>query len=288
MTDFIRKHENQLRRGLTYDLWKNFPLYETLILRDLSVGFGLYPQLAFYTVEQGNNNVMGSDGAQILKDTENTVASLTKAQGGLGGGLRLGFHATDNHETYIQWGKGSPFAISTTAAEDRELIFECAFRTSTITNDQQGFVFGLAEEGCAAADFMNDTGGVPADKDYLLFWRKEGAGNKLDFSYRKAGQTRVDFADGWKTIVAETWYHAGFRWNPINRTIRLWFGTGDRSTTKMAPDDSKVITATHVAAATFPNGEGLCPIIGVKQAHATASTLDIRLLACGQLAAPAN
>lgn len=286
----LNKREDQLAKGLTYDLWKNFPVTEALILRDLNAGFGVYPNLVSFNVEQGNNDILGPDGLAIRKDTENTVLQLTKATGGQGGGIRLTQHATDNHETYLQWCGmgGSPFTISTTANQDRELIFEVAFRTNTITNDRMGFFIGLAEEGLAVADTMNDTGGVMADKDFIGIQRQEGDGENLDILYRKEGQDQQTFKADWKTIAVNTWYHYGMRWNPINKTIAFWFGTGDRSTTPMRRDGDNVMTATQVAAATFPNGEGLAPFIGVKQAHTTESTLDIRLLACAQAAVPAG
>ena len=281
--DLLNKREDHLLGGLTYDLWKNFPVTEILALRDLNAGFGVYPNLVSFTVEQGNNDVMGPDGVQIRKDTENTVKGLTKAQGGMGGGIRIAMHATDNHEVYMQWGGGgSPFAISQTAGEDRDLIFEVAFRTSTVANDKQGFFIGLAKEGLAAADTMNDTGGVMADKDFIGIHRLEGDGANLDIIYRKEGQAQQNFATDWKTIEADKWYHFGMRWHPLNTTISFWFGPGTRAT-RMQRDAVKVLTASQISAATFPRGEGLSPFIGVKQAHATASTLDFRLLACAQL-----
>ncbi len=280
--DMFNKREDQLGIGLTYDLWRNFPVMESLIFRDLNVGFGVYPDLSAFTVEQGNNDVMGPGGLQIRKDTENTVAGLTKAHGGQGGGIRISNHGTDNHETYLQWGGGgSPFTISTTAKEDRELIFECAFRTSTITATHSSIFIGLAEEGLAAADSMADDSGLMADKDFIGFFSQEDAPAELDIVYRKEGQAQQTVKADWQTLVAATWYRVGMRWNPINKTVSFWFGPGDRSS-RMSRDSENFVTAANVAAATFPRGEGLSPFIGLKQSSANATTLDIRPLACAQ------
>ena len=284
--DLFNFHEDQERRGLSYNLWRNFPVAQVLMLRDLNAGVGVYPNLASFdsSVDAAAATVRyGSDGARIYVDASSTIKQLTKAQGGQAGGIRI-FNTADNEEAWIQWGgdAGSPFCISDLAAEAAELVFEMAFRTDTITDSKAGFFLGLMEEGCAAANTITDAGAL-ADKDYIGFHRLEGDGDTLELAYKKNGQTAQTVKTDWKTIAVNTWYHVGFRYNPINKTVRAYFGTGDRAT-RMRADDTNIITAANIEANTFPDGEGLAPIAGGKNASADDHNLDLRLVACGQRA----
>ena len=271
--------------GITYDLWRGFPFLESLIYRDSNVGFGVYPNFANYNMEQGTVAFMGSDGVSVVKDASNTISPLTKALGGIGGGIRIAQHATDNHETYMQWcgTTGSPFVISDTAAEMRDLIFEFAFRTSTITATHSSFFIGLAEETMAAADAMADNSGLLADKDFVGVFAQEDTGNKLDIIYRINGGAQQTVKADWQTLVAATWYHVGMHFNTVTGTVTFWFGPGSRATA-MEPDMVNIITAANIAAVTFPDGQGLAPFFGIKQSSANGCNFDIRLLACAQKA----
>ena len=277
--DLLNKHEEQQGNGLSYELWKNFPVVESLALRDLNVGYGVYPDLVSFNTTSG--------GAATYTDSSSTIAQLTEAQGGVGGGIRV-FNTADNEEASIQWcgGAGSPFRISNVAGEERELVFECRFRTDVITDAKAGFFIGLAEEGLAAANTITDAGAL-ADKDAIGFHRLEGDGATLDFVYQKAGQTAQTVKADWKTIAASTWYHVGLRYNATNKTVRAYFGTGDR-TTAMRADDTNIVTSANIDAATFPNSEGLAPLVSCKNAHADDHNLDIGLIACGQAAIAAT
>jgi len=291
--DHIHKISDQVGRGLTYNLWKNFPLHEAVLFRDLNVGYGIYPDLVNFdsAVDAAAATVRYANGARISVDTSCTIAQLTGAQGGHGGGIRLSTTTTDNVEAWIQWGgaSGSPFRISNTAGAAKDLVFEFAFRTSTVTDSKAGFFIGLMEEGCAAENTITDAGAL-ADKDYFGIHRLEGDGDAIDIVYKKAGQTAVVHKADWQTIAANTWYHVGFRYDAKSRSITPWFGTGNRSTTPMAADLTNRLVATDISSATdiFPNGEGLAPIIGIKNATNETATLDVRLLCCGQVAIAAD
>lgn len=285
--DLFRKHQDQQGRGLTYDLWKNFPLMEIMALRDLNVGYGVFPNLASFdsAVDAAAGTVRyGSDGARTYEDADSYIKQLKE----VGGGLRI-FNTTNNEEAWIQWGgdNGAPFRISDAAGEARELVFEAAIRFNTVADDKGGFFIGLGEEGLAAADTIVDAGTL-ADKDLIGFFRAEGDGDAIDIVYRKAGQALQTVKADWKTIAADTWYHVGFRYHQKNRTVKFWFGTGDRSTTIMDVDTDNTITAADIAAATFPDAELLAPLAGGKSASADDTYMDVRLLACGQLAPAAD
>lgn len=289
--DLLNKHAEQMGRGLTFDLWKNFPLNEMFGPFGEHVGYYVKPNLASvdYAVDAAAATVLyGSDGSRGYIDSTN--AAIRQITGTVGGGITI-FNSTDNEEAWLQWGgaTGAPFIISDTAANLRELIFEFAFKVNSVTDDKFGFFIGLAEEGSAGADFITDAGALK-DADYFGFFRDEADGDALDIVYKKNGQTAVTHKGDWKTIAADTWYHVGFRYNAANKVITPWFGTGDRSTTKMAPDTDNVITASDISSSTdiFPDGEELAPIVGLKSAHADDAQLDIRLACCAQLAPAAD
>lgn len=288
MNDLFNFHQETEDYGLTYDLWKNFPVGRILGLKDRSAGYGvmLDPSSFDCAVDAAAATVLyGTGGIRGYIDTGCTITQTTMATGGPGGAVRLATTTTDNIEAWIQFGgaTGSPFRISDAATEAADLIFECEFRISSVTDTNCGFFIGLMEEGCAAADSITDAGAL-ADKDYFGFHRLEADGDKLDIVYKKNGQTAVSHKADWKTIAAATWYRVGFRYDAASKSITPWFGTGDRSTTVMAPDKDNKVIATDIASATdiFPDAEGMSPIIGIKNATNVAYTLDIRVLACAQ------
>jgi hypothetical protein len=200
------------------------------------------------------------------------------------------FATTDNQEAWMQGcNGGEPFVISDTAAESRDLVFECCFRAANITVSKGGFFIGLMEGGLAT-DTIADAGTL-ADKDFIGLFKPEGNTSGVDLVYNKAGAGGVTtHVDDWKTIAALTWYNFGFRYDGRKNVVTFYWGTGDRSTTPMAPDESStsIVTAADIAAATFPDSEYLAPIAGLKNAHADDYYIDLRLMACAQLAKAAD
>lgn len=284
--DFRNKHENQAGRGLTGELWKGFPSAEIFTFRDRSVGYGVMPELEAFdsAVDAAVATVRYAPGARIYVDASSTIKQIPDYPGG---GIRL-FNTADNEECWIQWGGdvGAPFVISDSSG--RDLIAEWAFRLNTITDDKAGFFIGLAEAGLAAADTISDAGAM-ADKDFIGFLRSEGDGDAIDFVYNKAGAGGMTTVKAdWQTIAADTWYHVGLRFSANGRSVVPYFGTGDRSTTKMAADTDNKVSSTDIAAATFPDGEALAPLLGGKNASADDAYMDIRLMGIGQLAAAAD
>ncbi len=274
--DLLNKHEEQQGNGLSYELWKNFPVVESLALRDLNVGYGVYPDLVSFDSGIADTNI----------DTGGTLQQLTEAQGGVGGGIRLATDATDNDEVSIQWcsGIGSPFRVSDTAGEERELVFECRFRVGSITT-MSSFI-GLASPGVAAADAIDASNVLSTSASWLGF-HIAGPGSDVNFVYQKGGAAIQTVKSSWKTIAASTWYHVGLRYNATNNTVRAYFGTGDR-TTAMRADDTNIITSTNIAASTFPDSVGLAPTVAMVNHGSSANTLDVGLIACGQAAIAAT
>jgi hypothetical protein len=284
--DLFNHHEDQQGMGLTYDLWKNFPVHQIFTLQDRNIGVGFNPDLRANGPNFGVNNttVVYNNGFAGYTDSAEYIRPTLASEYDAQGATRI-FATTDNQEAWMQGcNGGEPFVISDTAAECRDLVFECAFRVANITINKGGFFVGLMEGGLATNTIAD--AGTMADKDYIGLFKPEGNTSGVDLVYNLSGQTMVTHADDWQTIAALTWYHFGLRFNAKNKTITPWWGTGDRDTTTMAADTDNVITASDISSTTdyFPDGEYMAPIAGLKNAHADDYYIDLRLLACAQLA----
>ncbi len=287
MGDMWNKHEELLGRGLTYSIWKNFPTHEIFTLKDANVGHGVMfdPANPPYVSAAALNGPV-----RILTEGTSSVMGLTWAQGGPGMRMLVSADNTDSAE--VQWcGGGEPFIISDTAADSLELVYEVQFRISTVTANEMGLFIGLAGRHAMDSNFLLDN--VPAanapgvaDIDMIGLFMDHADTTGLDIMYQIAGQDAVTHEAAWKTLTIDTWYIFGMRYKP-SKKIDFYWGTGDRTTTKVAIDDNP-ITATTIATATFPDGQGLAPIIAIKGGTGDDEYLDVRTMACAQLAKAAN
>jgi hypothetical protein len=279
------KHQDQVGYGHTYDLWKNSKWSEIFVDRDRNVGYGIWEDFLGFdsAVDAAAATVRyGTGGQRIYVDASSTIAPIT---GLIGGGVRL-FNTADNEECWMQWGglTGAPFCISDSAPH--ELVLEFVFRISDITTPADWF-FGLMEEGRAAADTMADDTGILADKDYIGFQRVQADLDALNIVYKLSGQTAIIHAEDWLTLVANTWYKVGLRFDEISKSITPWYGSGDGQTTVMVEDTANKITALDIAdgaAGTdyFPDGEEMNIIAGGKDADAGDAYLDLGFVGCLQ------
>lgn len=286
--DLYNKHENQQGVGLTYDLWKNFPYNEIFALKDQSVGFGcmldpanppFVPVATTTVVNVGGGWTGYTDSAEYIRGTLHT-------EYGDGPAIRF-FATTDNQEAWIKGcGGGDPFMISDTAADAKELVFEVSFRVANITVTKGGFFLGLAQ-GLLATNMIADAGTL-ADTGLIGIFKPEGNTSGVDLVYQKASGGVIEHVGDWQTIAALTWYHFGLRYNPQTKVLTPWWGTGDRDTTRMAPDKDNAILSTDIDDATFPDGIGMAPLLGLKNAHADDYYIDVRTCACAQRAWPAS
>lgn len=285
----MNKHADQLKRGLTYELWKNFPAGEILVRKDANVGQGcmLDPAASPYAPAGAGITSSAGSGVKAFTDATTTVGGLLHSEYSGGTGMRV-LVSADNDNGVVQWGGGGePFVISDTAADAKELVFECQFRVNTVTADDLAFFIGLAGAGACAADFFADGGADIADLDVVGLAHMHADTTGVDVIYQDTGSAFTVHEADWKTIAANTWYIFGMRYNPVNTKLDLYWGSGDRSTTAFAKDDNPIIS-TDISDAVFPDGQGLAPVIAVKGGHADDKTLDIRALACAQVAYPAD
>lgn len=206
-------------------------------------------------------------------DSGNTIAQLATEVGGV---ARLLTDTTDNDEVWLQPGTATSVfgKISDTAGDDKMLAFEARIRLLKVTDTYNVFV-GLMEEGCAAADTITDAGAL-ADKDYIGFSITESDGDALKFVYKKSGQTAQTVLTYGTALALNTWYKVGFLYDPkapTSKRIKIFVDNVEQST---------YVTGTNIAAATFPDGEELGFIAGVKNGSGAASHLDLDWYALAQ------
>jgi len=214
--------------------------------RGFGIGTAVTSNVGYYVGEAGTY--------YSFEDTGGAIAQLATERTGA---VRLSVDADDNQETWLQYGNATSVSsvISTTSGADKFLAFECRFRPNDVVGNR--FV-GLAEEGAAANSFIADDGLSIADKDYIGFYALEATPTVLNFGYKKASQTAQLAITTAGTLAAATWIKVGFVYNPAappSRRLTVFVNNEENVT---------ALTATNLAAATFPNGEELSPIFGVK------------------------
>jgi hypothetical protein len=168
----------------------------------------------------------------------------------------------DNHDTTLITGgnTGAMGVISNTAGSDKMLLFEARFKLASVTDGDGSFFVGMCEEGLAAANgvIADSTGHVLASKDLIGFLVTEDNNDSLKFVYRKAGQAAQTVFTYGTALAANTWYKVGFAYDPkapASKRITVYIDNMEQST---------YVTATNIAAATFPNGEELAVVASLK------------------------
>lgn len=198
------------------------------------------------------------------QDTGNTIANVATEKNGI---ARISLDGTDNDETWLSPGTATTVNGVITSGTGGVQIFEARVRFGQVGNDSMACFIGMAEEGAAVADAKADnTGALAAAKDFIGFDVLHADGDALRFIYQKASQTQQIVYT--KAIVASQWYNLGFAYNPAASPSKRLM---------VAIDNVPVayVSATSIAAATFPSGEELNMLVGGKNGGAVASTLDI-------------
>lgn len=264
-------------RGLSGSLWKGVPCDHAMF--DPSYGAFVFDDfLAFDGLVTSNVGKYSSRAAYIsYEDTGGSVLNLATEVGGV---IRLTTDATDNDEVWLQMGgAASVFGKITGSSAGKKMVMETRIRASTIAS--RNIFFGIAEEGFAVADAITDAGAMVTTKDFLGFRSLEGDAADLDAVYQAASQTtQVVKDDALTPIVAATWYKCGFIFDPNypnpNQILR-YFIDG-----VLIGGTLSLQTITALAAATFPTGEEMGPVWGVKNGATTATALDVDWVAIYQ------
>jgi len=174
--------------------------------------------------------------------------ALTSAAGTLGGIVALTPVTASNNEVYTQLGElGTETFIEYTGSSGKESWVEFEIATDDITSSAANFFVGLAEEGSAAADFINDSGADIADKDVLGFVSWETTMDSIRLIYQTSGGT---FAVG-----------TGVALSTAFQTLGIYF---DGATTITWYVDGVSIGSVATTASLVPDTEELSPIIGIK------------------------
>jgi len=184
--------------------------------------------------------------------------------------------SAENDEVSLQWGRGlcAPFKLA-----DKDLCFEARIAVSQITAAKYSAAVGLGEVGMGATDCLfADSTQALADKNFCGFVSLNAEGGAWDGAYKADGQTYQDGAtktklDSLHTMVAATFVKLGFRYQAYPETLE-WYVNGVKKAS---------LTATELAAATFPDDVFVTPIIGAKDAAGdTALNMMIDWWACAQ------
>ncbi len=209
-------------------------------------------------------------GWNSYEDTGAVVAPLATEVGGV---LKMTTDATDNDEIWLSPGTATSVMAKITSGDSGVLAFECRVRPSQIVT--QNAFFGFSEEGCAVADTITDSDVMITTKDWIGFRVNADDDAYMDFTYQKASQTAQIVIDDMKLLVADTWYKFGFLYDasaPTAKRIRIYVDGVEQST---------YVTATNIAAATFPSGEELNVLMGLKNNAGAATRWDCDWIKCG-------
>jgi hypothetical protein len=279
-------HRGQNTSGLSPRLWAK--IYGSMMEPD-GGGRLVFAGDDFLAVKDADTytDLFSEMGYSSYIDTGGTLVQLADEIGGV---LGLTNDNTDNDEVWLQAGQATSVfgAISDTAGSDFLTAFECRVKVSSIADDVASVFCGLAEEGCPANSMKTDNTGVLASKDYIGFDTVHvnsgtaGTNALVNFVYRKAGQTAVALIESVHTLVADDFVKLGFLYDPkapAAKRIKVFVNNVEQATYG---------TATQIATATFPDGEEMAPLFGIKNGSGTADELALDWWAYAQLIAPAT
>jgi len=190
------------------------------------------------------------------KTAGDATYDVTAAAGTLGGQVKLAPEAGSNNEVYHQLGeKGTETYIEYTKSSGKKSWVEFRVAYTSVTLAANMFI-GLGEEGSAAANWIGDSGDSFADKDLVGFIVWEADPNALDVNCRKNGQATEDVGLA-SAITAGTWYTLGIYFDGVE-TVSYYV-------------DGTAVQTSDLDDSTFPAGEELSPLIGLKNGDSDAA-----------------
>ncbi len=272
--DLLNKHEDQQGSGLSYDLWKNFPVHEILALRDRNAGWGFFDDFDVFspTTLVGGYTILAGTGCSVAQ-----IACEADAKGIVR--LALDGNAANDEAVLCRGGGlGAPFKIA-----GGDVCGEWRIRASSIAAAKHAWFAGLSEAAAGTTDHLFvDTTGAVADYNHLGFFHLAAQAGDVDGGYKADGQTAQNGTtqtrlDSLKTLVAATWAKLGFRYKVATNTFH-WYVDGAEVT-------AAKLTSAQLAAVLFPDDVFLNFVIGAKDIGGdTALNLDIDWAAVAQAA----
>lgn len=193
------------------------------------------------------------------KSSGDATYDVVAAAGSIGGQIQITPETASNNEVYFQLGEvGTETFIEYVKNSGNKSWVEFRVAFSSITN-AANILFGLAEEGAAAANFIADAGNDIADVDVVGFVIWEGDPDAVDCIHQKSGGVSADPGLA-KVPVAGTFYTFGIYFDGVE-TVSYYV-------------DGTAVQTADLDTATFPTGEELSPILAVKNGAADG-TLEI-------------
>jgi hypothetical protein len=252
-------------RGPSGAIWGNIPFPESHC--DPSTGYGVWDDFVGFNglLTSTTGDYSSAVAYNAYQDGSNTIAQIATEVGGV---ISITTDTTDNDESWLQMGGAAGVFGKIASSGGKKLAWETRIRMSTITT--RNIFVGLAEEGFAAADAITDAGAMVTTKDFIGFRSLEGDANAFDTVYQKGSQTTGVVDDDALTAVVTTWYKLGLIYDPNyynrNKVIRFFVD---------GVEQADGVASSVIDDATFPDGEELSPVWGVKNGTTAAIVLDI-------------
>ena len=265
--------------GFTDSLWSDCPIDS--IRAGTVQGIIVEPNLAEYdSTASGTRNNCGLP----TFEGDCTIDGIAVA----GGGVAL-FGTTNDEEASIQFcgDASAPFVIPADSSTGKKMWFECEIKKSAITNSLGGFFVGLASEGIAIANFIDDGGADFATGDLLGFWNDEtddSVGSHVHVVTQKGAAAFDTIIDTVDELVADTYVRLGFVYDPgASDKKKIKFSVNGLPQTTYVGEDSGDATVYLGDTTNFPGGEEMAPVVAIKMAGAADMTVTLRKLRCVQL-----
>lgn len=261
-------HMGQSQRTVQTRMWQQLA-GQALSPDGVARGNLLYDDFqTFYpvTVTTAAGQLQPGNGYFAYIEADATVGSIKPVADKMGGVIKL-LTSTDsadgdNHDTVLgtNGNVGVLGKISDTAGSDKALVADFRFQLASVTDGDGSVFLGLGEKGLCAANtpIQDDSGHTLSDDDVIGFFIGEDDNDALKFVYRKNGGALQTVLTYGTALAKDTWYQAGFIYNPSAppaKRIKIFIDNVEQST---------YVTATNIAAATFPDGEDLAMYAAIK------------------------
>jgi len=270
--------QNDLRHGMGYEganagagigpspaIWQQFSRdFDTAKVRSYELDFTVqHPTFASATAQNG---------LITYQDTGVTIGPSTTADDG----LLIAANDADNDEGSIGGQTQVPWTVSDTASEARLLAFEASVKKTAVGADGTALFVGLMSAGQVAANALVDDSGAVKNTNYIGFSVLQDAGSSVDAVYKVTGETAGSVEADCATMVADTFMKLGFVYDPAapaSQRVSFYVdGTNIGS----------YVTATDIAAATFPDSVDLTWAFLTKKGEAAVNPANLRWVRIAQ------
>lgn len=207
---------------------------------------------------------------------------LIKAQAGAEEGVvQASTMDTDNDESVMSTGSPS-WNISDTAADAKKFWFEARVSKSSIANEAMAMFVGLGWDHTAGVSVAQTTCLTDSDSNlgafsFLGFHVDNADGDAMDFVYMADGQAQTVKIAGVEVPAAATFVKLGFLYDPdadATKRIKVFVNNVEQTT---------YVTATNIAAATFPDAEPMAMVWAAKTGTGATGTAEMDWWRAAQL-----